>query len=65
MAFTRRNRPWKPEEDALLREMAEAGKSPFLASARLKRSASAVKDRASTLRISLKTKRQPSTEEGT
>jgi hypothetical protein len=44
------NRSWTKEEDDTLRTMVAAGKSILLISARLKRTSSAVKSRANTLR---------------
>jgi hypothetical protein len=45
-------RPWIPEEDKQLREMAAAGKSVTLISLRLKRTEMAVRGRMSILKIS-------------
>jgi hypothetical protein len=56
MIFGARNakRPWKPEEDEQLRNMAEAGKSIFIIALKLKRTVSAVRGRASILKASIR-----------
>jgi hypothetical protein len=46
-------RPWEPEEEKQLREMAEAGKTITMISLRLKRTVTAVRGRLSILKISL------------
>jgi hypothetical protein len=50
----RRNRPWAPEDDIRLRTLLESGASTALVAAKLKRSISATKGRASAVGISLK-----------
>ena len=47
-------RPWTPEEDELLRKLAEANASPALMAAKLMRSMMAVRAHASVLKISLR-----------
>ena len=47
------SRPWEPEEEKQLREMAEAGKTITMIALRLKRTVTAVRCRLSTLKISL------------
>ena len=46
-------RPWDPEEEKQLREMAEAGKSIIMMALRLKRTITAVRGRLGILKISL------------
>jgi hypothetical protein len=46
-------RPWDPEEERQLREMAEAGKSITMMALRLKRTITAVRGRLGILKISL------------
>jgi hypothetical protein len=46
-------RPWDPEEEKQLREMAEAGKSITMMALRLKRTITAVRGRLGILKISL------------
>ena len=46
-------RPWKPEEDGQLREMAEAGKNITMIALRLKRTVTAVRGRLGILKVSL------------
>jgi hypothetical protein len=48
-----RHRPWKPEEEKQLREMAEAGKTITMIALRLKRTVTAVRGRLSILKVSL------------
>jgi hypothetical protein len=48
------NNKWTPEEDVRLRSLIEANTSLHLIAAKLKRSISAIKARASTLNISIK-----------
>jgi hypothetical protein len=50
----RRNRPWTPEDDSHLRTLLEGGASTALVAAKLKRSISATKGRASAIGISFK-----------
>jgi hypothetical protein len=45
-------RPWKPEEERQLREMAEAGKTITMIALRLKRTVNAVRGRLGILKIS-------------
>jgi hypothetical protein len=52
------NRPWKPDEDEQVRKMAEAGKSIFAIALKLKRTVSAVRDRASILKTSIQSARK-------
>ena len=47
------SRPWEPEEEKQLREMAEAGKTITMIALRLKRTVTAVRCRLSILKISL------------
>ena len=44
-------RPWTPDEDARLRSMLEAGISTTIAAAKLKRTKSALRGRASMLQL--------------
>ena len=46
-------RPWEPEEEKQLREMAEAGKTITIMALKLKRTVTAVRGRLSILKISL------------
>ena len=46
-------RPWEPEEEKQLREMAEAGKTITIIALKLKRTVIAVRGRLSILKISL------------
>ena len=46
-------RPWEPEEEKQLREMAEAGKTITIISLKLKRTVTAVRDRLGILKVSL------------
>jgi hypothetical protein len=46
-------RPWEPEEEKQLREMAEAGKTITMMALKLKRTVIAVRGRLSILKISL------------
>jgi len=46
-------RPWEPEEEKQLREMAEAGKTITMIALRLKRTVTAVRGRLSILKVSL------------
>jgi hypothetical protein len=48
----RRNRPWTPEEDGRLRALLEGGASKTLITAKLNRTLSAIRSRASILRLS-------------
>jgi hypothetical protein len=48
----RRNRPWTPEEDGRLRALLEGGASKMLVAAKLNRTLSAIRGRASILRLS-------------
>jgi hypothetical protein len=48
-----RKRPWEPEEEKQLREMAEAGKTITMIALRLKRTVTAVCGRLSILKVSL------------
>jgi len=48
-----RKRPWEPEEEKQLREMAEAGKTITMIALRLKRTVTAVRGRLSILKVSL------------
>jgi DNA-directed RNA polymerase alpha subunit len=48
---------WTPEQEELLRAMFEAGNSKVLVAAKLKRTVSAVKTRAGTLKISVQRKK--------
>jgi len=50
----RRNRLWTPEEDIRLRTLLESGASTALVAAKLKRSISATKGRASAIGISFR-----------
>jgi len=45
-------RPWEPEEEKQLREMAEAGKTITMIALRLKRTVTAVRGRLSILKVS-------------
>jgi hypothetical protein len=55
-----RKRPWEPEEEKQLREMAEAGKAITMIALRLKRTVTAVRGRLSILKVSLhKVRRRP------
>jgi hypothetical protein len=47
-------RPWRPEDDNKLREMAGAGNSIIMMSHKLKRTASAVRGRASILKVPIR-----------
>jgi len=49
-----RNRPWTPEEEDLLRGLIEGGASITLIAAKLKRTSTAIRGRASYLKVSLK-----------
>jgi hypothetical protein len=49
-----RHRPWEPEEDKQLREMAEAGKTITMIALRLKRTVTAVRGRLGILKVSLR-----------
>ena len=51
-------RPWKPEEESQLREMAKAGKSVTMIALRLKRTVTAVGGRSSILGVSLRELKQ-------
>jgi hypothetical protein len=55
MILSARNarRPWEPEDDKQLREMAEAGKRAITIALKLKRTVKAVRARSSILRISI------------
>ena len=46
-------RPWEPEEERQLREMAEAGKTITMIALRLKRTVTAVRGRLGILKVSL------------
>jgi len=46
-------RPWEPEEEKQLREMAEAGKTITIISLKLKRTVTAVRGRLGILKVSL------------
>ncbi len=48
-----RKRPWEPEEEKQLREMAEAGKTITMIALRLKRTVTADRGRLSILKVSL------------
>jgi hypothetical protein len=48
---------WTPEEDDRLRLLFEAGNSKVLVAAKMKRTMSAIKARAGTLKISVKRKK--------
>src|SRR6266446_6516869 len=48
-----RKRPWEPEEEKQLREMAEAGKTITMIALRLKRTVTDVRGRLSILKVSL------------
>jgi DNA invertase Pin-like site-specific DNA recombinase len=55
-----RHRPWKPEEEKQLREMAEAGNTITMIALRLKRTVTAVRGRLGILKVSLhKVRRRP------
>ena len=47
------SRPWEPEEEKQLREMAEAGKTITMIALRLKRTVTAVRGRLGFLKVSL------------
>jgi hypothetical protein len=47
-------RPWEPEEERQLREMAEAGKTITIISLKLKRTVTAVRGRLGILKVSLR-----------
>jgi len=47
-------RPWKPEEERQLREMAEAGKTITMIALRLKRTVTAVRGRLGILKVSIR-----------
>ena len=47
-------RPWDPEDEKQLREMAEAGKTITIIALRLKRTVTAVRGRLGILRVSLR-----------
>ncbi len=47
-------RPWEPQEEQQLREMAEAGKSITVIALRLKRTVTAVRGRLSILKVFLR-----------
>ncbi len=47
-------RPWEPEEEKQLREMAEAGKTITMIALRLKRTVTAVRGRLSIIKVSLR-----------
>lgn len=48
------NKPWSPEDEALLRTLLEAGTSAYRVAVKLKRTVPAIKARATQLGISLK-----------
>jgi hypothetical protein len=54
----RTNDPWTPEEEASLRDMASHGKSRILIALKLRRSASAVKKRATSLGLKIPSDRE-------
>jgi hypothetical protein len=47
-------RPWEPEEEKQLREMAEAGKTITMMALKLKRTVTAVRGRLSIIKVSLR-----------
>jgi hypothetical protein len=49
----RKNRPWTPDDDALLRALLESGASKTLVAVKLKRTVSAIEARTSIIGISL------------
>jgi hypothetical protein len=50
-------RPWEPEDDKQLREMAAAGKRVITIALKLKRTVKAIRARSSILRISIDTRK--------